>query len=69
MVNNYVYSWGHRHIYDFETLEALLADAGFEQIERGEFGRSRQPVLDGIDRHDIGALRSTVVAVDAVKPS
>jgi predicted SAM-dependent methyltransferase len=68
MVNNYVHMHGHLHIYDFETLRLLLADAGFEQIERAGFGQSRHEVLRGVDGHDVGELEALVVAVDAVKP-
>jgi predicted SAM-dependent methyltransferase len=69
MLNNYVYSWGHAHIYDFETIALMLETAGFERIERGAFGESSHPVLQGVDTHDMDELRDTVVAVDAVKPN
>jgi predicted SAM-dependent methyltransferase len=68
MVNNYFYSWGHRHIYDFETLAQLLTEAGFTEIEEARFGRSRHRVLDGIDRHDPDGLERSVLFVDAMKP-
>jgi predicted SAM-dependent methyltransferase len=68
MVNNYFYSWDHRHIYDFETLCLLLTQAGFERVEETPFGRSSHPLLDGIDRHDPDGLERTVLCVDAVKP-
>jgi predicted SAM-dependent methyltransferase len=68
IVNNYFYSHGHRHIYDFVTLERLLRAAGFVDIRRASFGESEHQLLAGIDRHDAGALRELVVAVDAVKP-
>jgi predicted SAM-dependent methyltransferase len=69
MLNNYVYSWGHAHIYDFETIALMLGQAGFERIERAAFRESSHPVLRGVDTHDVDELRHTVVAVDAVKPS
>jgi predicted SAM-dependent methyltransferase len=69
MLNNYLHMHGHRHIYDFGTLALLLADAGFEQIERVAFGQSRHALLRGVDGHDLGALAGLVVAVDAVKPA
>jgi predicted SAM-dependent methyltransferase len=69
LLNNYLQLHGHRHVYDFETLELLLAEAGFEQIERVEFGQSRHALLRGIDRHDMGRLRALAVGVDAVKPA
>lgn len=69
LVNNYVYSWGHAHIYDFETIATLLSEQGFEQIERVEFGQSRHDVLRGIDTHPVDELSHIVVGVDAVKPA
>ena len=68
LLNNYLQMHGHRHVYDFETLEFLLREARFEQIERAEFGGSRHPIIRGIDRHDAGELSGLVVAVDAIKP-
>jgi predicted SAM-dependent methyltransferase len=68
IVNNYFYSWDHRRIYDFETLRHLLREAGFADVEETSFGRSRHPVLDGIDRHDPDGLVRSVLWVDAVKP-
>jgi predicted SAM-dependent methyltransferase len=69
MVNNYFYMWGHRHIYDFETLPHRLTEAGSTEVEEMPFGRSRHPLLDGIDRHDPDGLERSVLCVDAVKPS
>jgi predicted SAM-dependent methyltransferase len=68
LLNNYLQLHGHRHVYDFETLELLLREAGFEEIERTPFGRSRHAVLRGVDTHDMGELSELVVCVDAVKP-
>ena len=47
----------------------MLERAGFEQIERAGFNRSRHELLDGTDSHDPGELEPLVVCVDAVKPS
>jgi predicted SAM-dependent methyltransferase len=68
MVNNYVYSWDHRHIHDFKSLRQLLEAAGFERVEQASFNRSSHELLDGIDRHDPEGLESTILCVDAVKP-
>jgi predicted SAM-dependent methyltransferase len=68
MFNNYLYEWGHRHIYDLETLTEMLSEAGFEQIERAAFGESNHQLLRGIDTHGMGELQSAAIAVDAVKP-
>jgi predicted SAM-dependent methyltransferase len=68
LLNNYLQMHGHRHVYDFETLELLLREAGLEQIERAAYGESRHPVLRGVDTHQMGELSHLVVCVDAVKP-
>ena len=68
MLNNYFYSWEHRHIYDFESLATLLRNAGFEDVREAAYGESRHDLLRGIDRHDPGELRRSVLCVDAVKP-
>ena len=68
LLNNYLQMHGHRHVYDFETLALLLTGAGFEQVERTEFGSSRHALLRGVDTHEMGELSGLVVCVDAVKP-
>lgn len=37
-----LYNWGHKMAYDFETLSALLAHAGFAEIRRAEWGVSEK---------------------------
>ena len=44
-VNRIFGSFGHRFIYDYETLRAILDRQGFVDIERCSFGRGRDPVL------------------------
>ena len=68
MVNNYFYSWEHRHIYDFESLAGMLRAAGFEDVREAAYGESTHELLRGIDRHDPEELRRSVLCVDAVKP-
>jgi predicted SAM-dependent methyltransferase len=68
LLNNYLQMHGHRHVYDFETLVLLLGDAGFEHVERAEFGESRHELLRAVDTHEMGELSRLVVCVDAVKP-
>lgn len=68
MPNNYLRMWGHKFVFDFDALQTLLEQGGFEQIERASFNRSRHELLDGTDSHDPGALAPLVVCVDAVKP-
>jgi predicted SAM-dependent methyltransferase len=69
LVNNYVYSFGHRRLYDEETLALMLREAGFADARRQAYGESDHDVLRGIDRHDPEGLDKFVLCVEAVKPS
>lgn len=44
-VNRIFYKHGHRFIYDFETMRAILERAGFVDVERCEFMRGRDQKL------------------------
>lgn len=45
--------YGHRSMYDFDTLSVLLCEAGFSRVERCEFGRgSLHPCPDSALRAD-----------------
>ena len=68
MVNNYVYEWRHRRLYDEETLALLLEEAGFVEPRRRAYGESDHAVLRGIDRHDPEGLEHFVLCLDAAKP-
>lgn len=65
----------HRHqfIYDYETLHALLIDAGFVDVTRRQPGESDDPALCGVEAHAraIGEdmNRFETVVVEAVRPS
>jgi predicted SAM-dependent methyltransferase len=51
VLNQMLNAFGHRFVYDEETLAAALEDAGFEQIERVEVGESADPALRGLEAH------------------
>lgn len=51
-LNRAFHAWGHRFLYNLETLTALLHDSGFAHVERVEYGQSRHPELRGIERHE-----------------
>lgn len=47
------FQYGHRCMYDFETMKLALLDAGFTHVERSGFGKGRlQPSPDSIGRRD-----------------
>jgi predicted SAM-dependent methyltransferase len=65
--NNYLRMWGHQFVFDFDALRFLLECAGFQEIERASFNRSRHQLLDRTDIHDPGELEPLVLCLDAVK--
>jgi predicted SAM-dependent methyltransferase len=50
-INLAFYGYGHRFLYDGGAIELALGRAGFVDIERLQFGESREPQLSGIDSH------------------
>ena len=51
MFNTGMRAWGHKFLYDEETLTKLLTQTGFVANERS-FGHSEEPILCGLDRRD-----------------
>ncbi|MEE9305407.1 MAG: methyltransferase domain-containing protein, partial [bacterium] len=51
VVSNFFHDFGHRLIYDWDLLERLLREAGFERIERCRVGESSRPELRDIEQH------------------
>jgi predicted SAM-dependent methyltransferase len=52
VINRAFHGWGHRFLYNFQTLENVLQNAGFETIRRFRYGESDTPALTGIERHE-----------------
>ena len=51
VVNNFFHSWGHRFVYDPQTLRHALNEAGFVDVEERRVGESSHPELAGLERH------------------
>ncbi len=74
IVHNYsMWLYGHRFIYDLETITQSLTLAGFQRVTRCRFGQSDHDTLRGIDRHDGDEtgrawIPSMVLIVEATKP-
>lgn len=51
VVNNLFGSWGHRFIYDAQTLHHALSTAGFVDVEECPVGESSNPELAGLEQH------------------
>ena len=62
--------WGHSFIYDVETLETLLLDIGFQNINHVRFGVSNFPELNGLEIHaDAEWMKSAYQIIIEVKKS
>jgi predicted SAM-dependent methyltransferase len=51
VINNFFRAFGHRFIYDFPTLKAMLEECGFVDVRRHVPGESDLPYLQGIEQH------------------
>ncbi|MBA3421739.1 MAG: methyltransferase domain-containing protein [Thermoleophilaceae bacterium] len=77
VINQLFHGWGHRFLYDHDTLAQALVAAGFEHVSRHPYGRSDDPELDGIDSHadednlEMVAFETLVLEADrrALRPS
>ena len=73
VINNFFYcDWGHRFIYDEETLGELMLACGFANIKNCEMGQSGDEQLTGLEyqsRMPPGFLKLESIIVEAVKPA
>jgi len=51
VINNAFQSWGHRFLYDAETLRQALHTAGFREIKFYKPGQSEDPILRNLEAH------------------
>src|SRR5262249_43347292 len=51
VVNNFVRAWGHRFVYDLQTLAHALERAGFTDVEEHAVGERGDERLRGLERH------------------
>jgi len=51
-INRAFYGWGHRFLWNRETLAAALAATGFREIRWYRYGESDEPAFAGLERHE-----------------
>jgi predicted SAM-dependent methyltransferase len=51
VVNNMFYNFGHRFVYDDETLRLALETVGFRDVQQWPVGESDEPALRNLERH------------------
>lgn len=73
IINNAFRNWGHKFIYDLETLQGAMEEAGFVDITRYVSGESYDENLRGIESHgkdsgneDMGKFETMVL--EAIRP-
>jgi predicted SAM-dependent methyltransferase len=60
----------HVCLYDYQTLQQLVCEAGFCDITRCKVGESRYAALSGIERHFVGTIEDEfTLVVEATKPT
>jgi predicted SAM-dependent methyltransferase len=52
-INKAFRGWGHRFLYNFETLTQTLREAGFARVEQASYSQSRYPELRNLERHEL----------------
>jgi predicted SAM-dependent methyltransferase len=52
-INNFFYNWGHRFIYDEETIVHVMRLSNFQRIQRVKVGESDIAALQGLERHGL----------------
>jgi len=51
VINNFFRAWGHKFIYDDESLKTLMMECGFADVRRFSSGQSEDENLRGIELH------------------
>lgn len=52
MLNRAFHGWGHRVLYNKQTLAELLRQSGFAEIDFRAYGQSPDPELQNLERHE-----------------
>jgi len=51
-LNKAFHGWGHKFLFNRQTLEEFLTDAGFGKVEFFEYGESNTAALRSLERHE-----------------
>jgi predicted SAM-dependent methyltransferase len=73
ILNLQMSSWGHKFMYDVETLGAILTAAGFRNLQEFEENMSNDPHLMGLEQRDTGVTvrwsHYETMSVEVEKPA
>lgn len=72
VINNLFRSWGHKFIYDYKTIKAVLEKCGFVDVVQCGSGESSDPVLQKVELHgsaeNVEFNRLDSLVVEGMKP-
>ena len=71
IINHFVRAWGHRFIYDEQSLASVLENAGFTDVAKHALQESDDVMLRGLaneDRMPEGFVELETLTLEAVKP-
>ena len=54
IINNAFYNFGHRFLYDEQLLIESLQNAGFSEVRRKIYGKSKAKVFNNVESHERG---------------
>jgi hypothetical protein len=66
VINLLARGWGHRFIYDEDTLRAHLEAAGFADVRRYAVGESDNPELMGVEHHGADDVSREMVRLETL---
>jgi predicted SAM-dependent methyltransferase len=66
VINLLFHGWGHRFLYDEQTLASALETVGFRAIKRYAFGISDDPELKGVDSHGATEADKVLIAFESL---
>jgi predicted SAM-dependent methyltransferase len=67
VINNNFRAWGHKFIYDYDTLNYVMSKIGFIEIKRYSIRESDDENLRGLECHDINYEPPSIREIDLSK--
>lgn len=62
-------AWGHQFLYNMQTLQATLREAGFAKFEVCRYGQSSHPELENLEKHETSGDTSELPHILIVEAS
>ncbi len=66
VINNAFYNWGHKFLYDETLLVETLQEAGFKNISREVYGKSKDKNLNKVESHEKGVGDIKICQIESI---